>query len=346
MKQNPRQDKHPGGRKETLSIEVTNHCNSICSHCFVRAGISERSSLSVGLVKDIISEGYDLNYRHLHLTGGEPLLWDGLFETLEHASNIGYRTIFLNTNGTQLTAAVSRRLASYNGLSISISLEGPQELHDRIRGEGSYTRTVEHIEEVLDAGIDLFIFTTVRKSLIHDLPNFAYAVYKKFPGIQYLTLIQLIRVPDDTFDLSKELLESGDFLQLVQTASLLNLGGFKTYILSNPLAGVASKLLEMPWIPKSHPLYSDGSVFVKANRDITLSHSCRSSFGKYEPGMIAKVLVSDAYLNSTAPDKTTCPGCKYYKNCLENGMVRPSEWYRDMHSGVPYCKRVLDRAAA
>ncbi len=138
----------------------------------------------------------------------------------------------------------------------------------------------------------------------------------------------------------------GDFLQLVQTASLLNLGGLKTYMLSNPLAVVASKLLKMPWIPKSHPLYSDGSVIVKANRDIALSHSCRSSFGKYEPGMIAKVLDSDAYLNTTAPDKTTCPSCKYSKNCLENDMVRPSEWYRDMHPGVPYCKRVLDLAAA
>jgi MoaA/NifB/PqqE/SkfB family radical SAM enzyme len=346
MKENPRKDKHPGGREETLSIEVTNHCNSMCSHCFVRAGISKRSSLSVGLVKDIIYDGYDLNYRHLHITGGEPLLWDGLFEALDYSLNIGYQTIFLNTNGTQLSAAVSRRLASYDGLSISISLEGPQALHDSIRGEGSYTRTLKRIENVLDAGIDLFIFTTVRKSLIHDLPNFAHEVYKQFPGIKYLTLIQLIRVPDDTFDLSKELLESNDFLQLVKIASLLNLGGLKTYILSNPLAGVASKLLKMQWIPKSHPLYSDGSIFIKANRDITLSHSCRSSFGKYEPGTIAKVLASDTYLNSTAPDKATCPSCKYSRSCLENGMVRPSEWYRDMHPGVPYCKRVLDRAAA
>jgi MoaA/NifB/PqqE/SkfB family radical SAM enzyme len=318
----------------------------MCSHCFVRAGISERSSLSVGLVKNIISDGYDLNYRHLHITGGEPLLWNGLFEALDHAMNTGYQTIFLNTNGAQLSPAVSRRLALYRGLSISISLEGPQALHDRVRGEGSYTRTLEHIENVLDAGIDLFIFTTVRKSLIHELPNFVHKVYKKFPDIQYLTLIQLIRVPDDTFDLSKELLESDDFLRLVKIASLFNLGGFKIYILSNPLAGVASKLLKMPWIPKSHPLYSDGSIFIKANRDITLSHSCRSSFGKYEPGMIAKVLASDAYRNLTAPDKATCPSCKYSINCMENDMIRPSEWYRDMHPGVPYCKRVLDRAAA
>jgi len=346
MKQNPGPDQRQGGRKETLGIEVTNHCNSLCSHCFVRAGISKRESLPVGLVKNIISDGYHLNYRHLHISGGEPLLWPGLWEALDYASDMGYQTIFLNTNGTQLTDAVKQRLASYKGLSLSVSLEGPQALHDRIRGEGSYRRTLECIAKVIDAGIDLFVFTTVRKSLIQDLLNFAHEIYKKFPNIHYLTFIQLIRVPGDAFNLSKELLEPGDFLKWVRMASLLNLCGFKTYILSNPLAGVASELLKMPWIPASHPLYSNGSIFIKANRDITLSHSCRTSFGRYRPGMIAEVLASDAYIDSTAPDKATCPRCKYSRRCLENGLVRPSEWYRDMHPEVPYCQRVLDRAAA
>jgi MoaA/NifB/PqqE/SkfB family radical SAM enzyme len=346
MKQISKTDQLQGGREATLGIEVTNRCNSFCSHCFVRAAITEYSSLPVGLVKNIISDGHDLNYRHLHITGGEPLFWDGLWEALDYASDIGYQTIFLNTNGTGMTAAVCRRLASYRGLAISVSMEGPEALHDRVRGEGSFRQTCECIEKVIDAGIDLFIFTTVRKSLIQDLLNFVHETYNKFAGIHYLTLIQLIRVADDTFDLSKEVLEPEDFLQLVQAAALLNLCGFKTYILSNPLAGVASKLLEMPWIPRSHPLYRHGSIFVKANRDISLSHSDSGSFGKYEPGIISKALSSEAYLNSTAPDKAICPACQYSKLCLENGMVRPSEWYRDMHPETPYCKRVLDRAAA
>jgi MoaA/NifB/PqqE/SkfB family radical SAM enzyme len=346
MKQISKTDELQGGREATLGIEVTNRCNSFCSHCFVRAAITEYSSLPVGLVKNIISDGHDLNYRHLHITGGEPLLWDGLWEVLDYASDIGYQTIFLNTNGTQMTEDICRRLASYRGLAISVSMEGPEALHDRIRGEGSFRRTCECIEKVIDAGIDLFIFTAVRKTLIQDLLNFAHETYRKFAGIQYLTFIQLIRVSDDAFDMSKDLLEPGDFLKLVQTAAILNLCGFKTYILSNPLAGVVSEMLQMPWIPRSHPLYRDGSIFVKANGDISLSHSSLSSFGKYEPGMFSRALASEAYLNSTAPDKATCPACKYAKLCQEKGMVRPSEWYRDMHPEKPYCKRVLDLAAA
>jgi len=334
-----------GGRKESLSIEVTTHCNSACLHCFVRAGISEPSDLSIDLVKDIISEGYNLDYRHLHITGGEPLLWEGLFETLDYALDLGYKTVFLNTNGMLLEEDVNCRLAAHDGLSVSVSIQGPQALHDRIRREGSYVRTLQNIEKALDAGIDLFIFTTVCKSLIQDLPHFADEIYKKFPGLNCLTLIQLIRVTDDTFDLSKELLEPDDFLKLVWMTSLLHLYGLKTYILSNPLAGVASKLLKIPWIPQANPLYREGRMIVMANRAITLSHSSRGSFGKYEPGMIGKVLASDEYRNAIAPDEVTCPTCRYHKLCMENGMVRPSEWFRDMHPEVPYCKRVLDRAA-
>ena len=266
-------------------------------------------------------------------------------EVLDYALNLGFETIFLNTNGTLLEKDVSCRLAAYDRLSVSVSLDGPQALHDHIRGEGSYKRTVECIEKAVDAGIDLFIFTTASKSLIQDLPYFADQIYKKFHGLNCLTLIQLIRVTNDTFDLSKELLEPDDFLKLVWMASLLNLYGLKIYVLNNPLAGVTSKLLNTPWLPQSRPLYCDGSLIVMANRDIALSHSTRDSFGKYEPGMIEKVLVSDAYRNAIAPDKETCPTCRYHRECRGNGMVRPSEWFRDMQADVPYCKRVLDRAA-
>jgi MoaA/NifB/PqqE/SkfB family radical SAM enzyme len=332
-----------GNGERELSIEVTTHCNGACLHCFARAGISEPSTLPVALVKEIVAEGYDAGCRYLHITGGEPLLWEDLFDTLDYAFDLGYQTVFLNTNGTLLTEDVCGRLTAHDGLTLSVSLEGPEALHDRLRGAGSYNRTLTHIENVQEAGIDLFIFTTARKSVLQSLPRFADDLYKRFAGIKYLTLMQLIRVTDDVFDLTKELLEPDDFLKLVWSVSLLNLYGLKIQVLYNPLAGVASKLLKMPWIPQARTLHHDGSIIVMANRDITLSHSSRDSFGKYEPGMIKSVLASDEYRKAVAPDETTCPSCKYAEPCKENGMVRPSEWYRDMHPDVPYCKRVLDR---
>ena len=346
MSQNIEGENYKGKYEESLSIEVTNRCNSACSHCFVRAAISECSDLSIDLVREIISEGYRLGYRRLHITGGEPLLWGGLLEALDYAFSLGYKKVFINTNGTLLTEGLISRLSDYVSFSISVSLEGPESLHDRIRGQGSYRRAVLGIEKALDAGIDLCIFTTVSKSLIPILPHFIDDLYERFPDINLFSLIQLIRVRDDVFDLSNELLDPADFLKLVRMVSLLNLYGHKTEILNNPLAVVVSKLFEIPLIPRVLPLHRPGHLIVMANRNIALSHSTFNNFGKYESGMIEKVLASNEYRIAVAPDEISCPICSYYRLCKENGMDHPSEWYRDMYPEVPYCKRVLDKASS
>lgn len=345
MNANDEEEAYSDTDGESLSIEVTTLCDSVCSHCFTRAGNSRPSSLSIDLVKKIITEGYDTAYRHLHITGGEPLLWEGLFEALDFAFEKGYQTIFLNTNGKSLTEDINNRLAAYDGLTISVSLDGNETLHDHLRGEGSYRWTVEGIEKALAAGIETVIFTTACKSLLPILPHFAGDVFKIFSSIQHLTLIQLIQVTGDGFDLSKELLEPEDLIQLVRIVALLNLCGFKTLLLYNPLACVVSKLLKMPWIPRSLPLYRKRSLMIKANRDTCLSHTSRDSFGKYEFGMIKRVLASDVYLKAVSADKTTCPSCKYFELCAENGMIRPSEYFWNIYSEVPYCIEVLDKIA-
>jgi MoaA/NifB/PqqE/SkfB family radical SAM enzyme len=328
---------------KTLSIEVTTECNSACSHCFVHAGMEKPSNLPLNVVKDIISEGHDLGYGNLHLTGGEPLLWDGLFKAIDSAVDLGYRSIFLNTNGTLLTQKLAKQLASYKNLKMSISLEGREPLHDRVRGKGSYQQTVKGIENALDAGINLCIFTTVRKSLFSYLSHFVFEVYESFPGISHLTFIQLIRVKGDAFDLSEELLTPDDFIKLVQAASLLNVYGHKTLVLNNPLITVTSKKLGIWGIPESKPLNRAGDFIVLANKRIASAHSTHNHFSTYEPGMLKNVLFSNEYLSAVTPDNTTCPDCKYSRFCKDNDMMRPSQWYRDMHPEVPFCKRVLAR---
>ena len=153
MKGNTAEEIRPGVGQEKLSIEVTTRCNGSCLHCFARSGISRSSSLPIDLVKEIMVEGYDTGYRHLHITGGEPLLWEGLFEALDYGFGVGYETIFLNTNGTLITEEISKRLAGYGSFfSMSISLDGPEALHDRIRGKGSHQRTMRGIEKTLKEG--------------------------------------------------------------------------------------------------------------------------------------------------------------------------------------------------
>jgi MoaA/NifB/PqqE/SkfB family radical SAM enzyme len=345
MKGNATENISPRVGQEELAIEVTTRCNSSCLHCFARSGISRRSSLPVDLVKEIIVEGYNVGYRHLHITGGEPLLWKGLFEALDYGFNVGYETIFMNTNGTLITEEISKKLAAHTRFSISVSLDGPEVLHDRIRGEGSYRRALLGIKKALDAGMDLTVFTTATKSLLPELPDFVNDLYQKFPSIQCLTIIQLIKMMGRLFALSEELLGPEDFIRLVQTVAFLNVYGYRSIVKKNPLANIVSKLMAMPWIPWVPPLYREGCMIVMANRHMGVVHSIRNSFGRYRPGMIRKVLVSDPYRKTVAPDETICPLCEYAQVCKENGMIRPPLGYGDLYANTPYCKRVLDRIA-
>jgi MoaA/NifB/PqqE/SkfB family radical SAM enzyme len=331
---------------DRLGIEVTTHCNSACSHCFVRARGLRRSSLAPGLVKTIVREGYEAGYRRLHITGGEPLLWQGLMVILEYAFALGYEAAFLNTNGTLLTGEISRKLARYNGLAVSVSLQGTRRNHDPIRGKGSYNRTLKGINNALEAGLPVHIFATVGRSMIPDLPCFAEQVFGDYPSIQQLTFIQLIRVPGDVLDLSKELLSPDDFLRVVRIISLLNLYGLKVDLLNNPLAAVASKVLDMSRVPSSPPLYRPGSLMITADRRITLAHSTTDHFGTYEPGILQKIISSADYFCAVSEDRSICRNCVYSRLCSQEGMRRPSEWFRDMFPEVPYCRRVLAKASS
>ena len=333
-------------QSDSLSVEVTTRCNSSCSHCFVRARGSRRSSLAPDLVRTIVREGYETGYRHLHLTGGEPLLWDGLLGIFDYAFGLGYQTAFLNTNGTLMTDKISRKLADYNGLTVSISLQGPRRLHNCIRGKGSYERALKGIDKAIDTGLAVHVFTPVARSLIPELPRFAEKLFVNLPGIKQLTLIQLIRVPEDVFDLSKEVLSPDDFLRLVGMVSLLNLYGLKVALLNNPLAAVVSRILKIPWVSRSPPLYQPGNVMITAEGHITLAHSTMDHFGTYEPGILSTIIDSDNYCRAVSEDQLICRSCEYFEICRIEGMMRPSEWYRDMFPQVPYCKRVLAKASS
>lgn len=328
-------------KKDVLSIEVTTRCNSACGHCFARAGRIETYEMTLDTALAIAREGKALGYRNFHVTGGEPLLWPDLYSLIGEAAAMGFESVFINTNGTLLDADTAQRLAGFGSLvTLSISLQGPEELHDRVRG-GSYRAAVAGLEQALAAGIGVCVFTTVGKSLLPGLPRFAESLFTGYPAIKELTLIQLIRVHGDALDLSDDLLSPEDFISLVRTTALLNLYGYRVTVLQNPLATVVSRALAMPWVAPALPLHRGGGVVFMADGTITLAHSTRESFGRYRSGVMEEVLASAEYEAASGPDDRACGNCRFLKLCRDNGMVRPSEWFRSMGKAGTFCREVL-----
>ncbi len=333
-------------REENITIEVTTRCTSACRHCFARAGRTDLPEMSPAQAREIICEGRQLGFRRLHITGGEPLLWGGLKPLMAEALEAGYENIFLNTNGHLLDGDAAKSLASQgDSLQISVSLQGSESHHDYYRGSGSCRKATAGIGAALDAGIPTHIFTTVDRELLENLPRFVDSTARTFPGIRSHTLIQLIRVAGDTLDLSKDLLSPDDFIAFCKMTALLRLSGHPVFILENPLAVTVVRLLGMDWLPGTPSLHRSGRLVILADGAMTLAHSTRDSFGMYRPGKLEEIISSEGYQYNVSKDVETCPGCPHIKACRESGMLRPSEWFRDMKEN-PYCRRVLDKIIA
>jgi len=98
------------------------------------------------------SESYGMEFSpSFNVTGGEPFLRSDLYDILSEIARRGFST-YLLTNGTMITSETARRLADLGMKGVQISIEGPEKVHDAIRGAGSFIRSREGVRHLLDNG--------------------------------------------------------------------------------------------------------------------------------------------------------------------------------------------------
>ena len=107
----------------------------------------------------------------LALSGGEPLVRRDLPEILDYAD--GKAHVILTTNGMLINEAVATRLAAMDS-TIEISIDGSRaDIHDRIRGQGAFEKTLQGMRHLAEAGIaDRITFiTTITQANVDDLES-------------------------------------------------------------------------------------------------------------------------------------------------------------------------------
>ncbi|MFO7607145.1 MAG: radical SAM protein [Desulfurivibrionaceae bacterium] len=150
---------------------LTERCNLSCSHCYQNGvTMAELSRSEVGEVLGEIDEmlqawqkAYALEFSpSLNVTGGEPFLRRDLFEILAEMRNRGFAT-YLLTNGTLVDQKKAAALADLGVKGVQVSLEGPQEIHDSIRGKGSFEAARRGVRHLLSAGLRVTLNATLSK---------------------------------------------------------------------------------------------------------------------------------------------------------------------------------------
>jgi MoaA/NifB/PqqE/SkfB family radical SAM enzyme len=163
----PRYPAAPLFALDTLWFQVAGTiCNLRCTHCFISCAPENHSHqmMSFMQVKRFLDEAAELGVKEYYFTGGEPFMNRELYEMLEAALVQGPVSVL--TNGVLIKEDTARRLkelsdGSEYSFDLRISIDGwDRESNDPIRGEGTFERILEGIDQLARAGINPVITVT------------------------------------------------------------------------------------------------------------------------------------------------------------------------------------------
>lgn len=174
-----------------IHLHITSRCNLTCDHCLGECSPSEQAHLGRKKIFALIDQSRALGATTLVLSGGEPLLHPDIKNILRYAAD--RMKIHFATNGTLIDASWAAFLAE-TPVHIQISLDGPApEIHDSIRGPGTFAKTVEAIGRLQKAGAKsrLTLATTMMNQNIRNLDEtIALARRLEIPRIRFLPLLR------------------------------------------------------------------------------------------------------------------------------------------------------------
>ncbi|MBI4216616.1 MAG: radical SAM protein [Chloroflexi bacterium] len=159
-------------RPHLISWNLTRRCNLRCAHCYLEAGAGGPSELSPQEARGLVDQMAALGTEMLILTGGEPLLYPGLFDVAQCATERGLAVV-LGTNGTLLDGAAVRRLGECGVKGVGISLDScAPAVHDAFRGvEGAWEGAVRAMALCREEGLPCLVQATATPENYHEIPS-------------------------------------------------------------------------------------------------------------------------------------------------------------------------------
>ena len=133
-------------------------CDYNCAHCTSAQKHAAPDELGTADAKKLVDRIHDFGATFLGITGGEPFLRKDLFEIVEYGKQLGL-SVSIITDGRLADSDVVRNLVK-NEVRVSISLDGAEEVNDRVRGIGAYRSAITLASELSGTGLlDCLVYT-------------------------------------------------------------------------------------------------------------------------------------------------------------------------------------------
>lgn len=204
-----------------LQWKITPECNLKCKHCYL-------GDLSIKKMpdKDLIAIAEKIGsskVMEVTITGGEALTVACLPEMLERILTKDIK-VHIFTNGILLESFLDK-IPNYkykNSLSFEVSVDGSKNDHDRIRGKGTYDKTMKGIMKAIELGYEVTTNTVLSRLNQNSVPDlFLFLKALGLKNIQISNLIDTGRA-DASMKLSQQ--EHEEFLKKMKHI-IANSGG-------------------------------------------------------------------------------------------------------------------------
>lgn len=163
---------------DIVYLELTRACNLKCIHCLNNSGIKQKDELTkedlLKLIKNFSSHGV----QEIRFTGGEPLLFNGIYDLIRFATEEGICTS-LGTNGTLVTKEVAKKLKESGLKKVVVSIDGNKKTHDKIRGKKNYQKAMHGLKYLQKNGINVRVNSVIMKSNMEDVIKLAKKMSRK-----------------------------------------------------------------------------------------------------------------------------------------------------------------------
>jgi MoaA/NifB/PqqE/SkfB family radical SAM enzyme len=166
--QNKRQDLLLESPLGSIALELTTRCNLHCKMCGFRKG--QKIDPPYEKVLSLLDEAYELGARRFDPWGTELFMRNDIVDILAYAERIGFREIYVVSNGILLNRPkLFDNLSKLKYLVLIVSLDGPEAIHDEIRGNGVYQQAVSSLRNLGQSDIKRSISSIIMRPTIDHL---------------------------------------------------------------------------------------------------------------------------------------------------------------------------------
>lgn len=138
-----------------VSWKLTYRCNYKCTYCGSWKVSSDE--LPTEKILLIIDELHQMGTQKIVFTGGEPLLREDLGVILGQCRKKKI-SVSVNSNGSLVRKKINELK---NIATLNLSLDGPEEIHDSIRGKGSYAELMKAVDIALENNLNVGFAVTL-----------------------------------------------------------------------------------------------------------------------------------------------------------------------------------------